>query len=353
MEFSAKQIAEYIQGVIEGDENATVHTFAKIEEGIPGAISFLSNPKYTHYIYDTESSIVLVNKDFIPEKEVKATLIKVNNAYESLAKLMTLYEQSQPKRTGIDPLAYVAPTAKIGKDVYLAPFACVGDNAEIGDGTELHPHATVGRGAKVGKNCILYTNCNVYHDCRVGNNCILHSGCVIGADGFGFAPSPEGYEKIPQIGIAILEDNVEVGANTCIDRATMGATIIRKGVKLDNLIQIAHNVEVGSNTVMASQVGIAGSTKVGEWCMFGGQVGVAGHITIGDKVNLGAQSGAPGSIKANQQLIGTPPMEMKPYFKSQAVFRKLPDMYKPSIFQHRIYQADTGQEHRTAKSSWT
>ena len=326
MEFSAKQIAEYVQGVIEGNENATVHTFAKIEEGIPGAISFLSNPKYTHYIYDTESSIVLVNKDFIPEKEVKATLIKVNNAYESLAKLMTLYEQSQPKRTGIDPLAYVAPTAKIGKDVYLAPFACVGDNAEIGDGTELHPHATVGRGAKVGKNCILYTNCNVYHDCRVGNNCILHSGCVIGADGFGFAPSPEGYEKIPQIGIAILEDNVEVGANTCIDRATMGATIIRKGVKLDNLIQIAHNVEVGSNTVMASQVGIAGSTKVGEWCMFGGQVGLAGHIKIGNKVNLGAQSGVPGSLKDGQALIGTPPIEMKNYFKSSILFKKLPDM---------------------------
>lgn len=328
MEFSAKQIAEYVQGTIVGDENASVHTFAKIEEGIPGALSFLSNPKYTQYIYDTQSSIVLVNKDFKPEKEVKATLIKVNNAYESLAKLMTLYEQSQPKRTGIHPLAYVAPTAKIGENVYLAPFACVGDNAEIGDGTELHPHATVGRGAKVGKNCILYTNCNVYHDCRVGNNCILHSGSVVGADGFGFAPSPDGYEKIPQIGIAILEDNVEIGANTCIDRATMGATIIRKGVKLDNLIQIAHNVEVGSNTVMASQTGVAGSTKVGEWCMFGGQVGIGGHIKIGNKVNLGAQSGVPGSIKDGQNLIGTPPMELKNYFKSSAVFKKLPDMYK-------------------------
>ena len=328
MEFSAKQIAEYVQGTIVGDENASVHTFAKIEEGIPGALSFLSNPKYTQYIYDTQSSIVLVNKDFEPEKEVKATLIKVNNAYESLAKLMTLYEQSQPKRTGIHPLAYVAPTAKIGENVYLAPFACVGDNAEIGDGTELHPHATVGRGAKVGKNCILYTNCNVYHDCRVGNNCILHSGSVVGADGFGFAPSPDGYEKIPQIGIAILEDNVEIGANTCIDRATMGATIIRKGVKLDNLIQIAHNVEVGSNTVMASQTGVAGSTKIGEWCMFGGQVGIGGHIKIGNKVNLGAQSGVPGSIKDGQNLIGTPPMELKNYFKSSAVFKKLPDMYK-------------------------
>jgi UDP-3-O-[3-hydroxymyristoyl] glucosamine N-acyltransferase len=211
MKFSAKQIAEFIQGTIVGDENATVHTFAKIEEGIPGAISFLSNPKYTSYIYDTQSSIVLVNKDFEPEREIKATLIKVDNAYESLAKLMTLYEQSHPKRTGIDPLAYVAPTAKIGENVYLAPFACVGDHAEVGDNTELHPHATVGRNAKVGKNCILYTNSNVYHDCIVGDNCILHSGSVIGADGFGFAPTPNGYDKIPQIGIAILEDDVEIG----------------------------------------------------------------------------------------------------------------------------------------------
>ena len=327
MKFSAKQIAEFIQGTIVGDENATVHTFAKIEEGIPGAISFLSNPKYTSYIYDTQSSIVLVNKDFEPEREVKATLIKVDNAYESLAKLMTLYEQSHPKRTGIDPLAYVAPTAKIGENVYLAPFACVGDNAEVGDNTELHPHATVGRNAKVGKNCILYTNSNVYHDCIVGDNCILHSGSVIGADGFGFAPTPNGYDKIPQIGIAILEDDVEIGANTCVDRATMGATIIRKGVKLDNLIQVAHNVEIGSNTVIASQTGIAGSTKVGEWCMFGGQVGIAGHIKIGDKVNLGAQSGVPGSIKSGQSLIGTPPIEMKNFFKSSAVFKKLPEMY--------------------------
>ncbi len=327
MEFSAKQIAEYIQGVIEGDENATVHTFAKIEEGIPGAISFLSNPKYTHYIYDTQSSIVLVNKDFVPEKEIKTTLIRVDNAYESLAKLLNLYEMSKPKKTGVDPLAYIAPTAKIGQNVYIAPFACVADGAEVGDNTILHPHATVGTNAKVGSDCILYPHATVYHDCRVGNQCILHAGSVIGADGFGFAPSPEGYEKIPQIGITILEDNVEVGANTCIDRATMGATIIRKGVKLDNLIQIAHNVEVGSHTVMASQVGVAGSTKIGEWCMFGGQVGIAGHIKIGNKVNLGAQSGVPGSIKDGQNLIGTPPMELKGYFKSSAVFKKLPDMY--------------------------
>ena len=326
MEFSAKQIAAFIQGEIIGDENATVHTFAKIEEGIPGAISFLSNPKYTPYIYETEASIVLVNRDFTPEQEVKATLIKVDNAYESLAKLLNLYEMSKPKRTGIDPRAYVAETAKIGKDVYIAPFACIGDHAEVGDNTVIHPHATVGGGAQIGNNCILYASATVYHDCRVGNNCILHSGCVIGADGFGFAPTPQGYEKIPQIGIVILEDNVEVGANTCIDRATMGATVIHSGVKLDNLIQIAHNDEIGSHTVMAAQVGIAGSTKVGEWCMFGGQVGIAGHLKIGNQVNLGAQSGVPGNIKSGSQLIGTPPMELKQYFKASIAQKSLPEM---------------------------
>ena len=327
MEFSAKQIAAYIQGEIVGDENATVHTFAKIEEGIPGAISFLSNPKYTPYIYESKASIILVNKDFVPEHDIKATLIKVDNAYESLAKLLTLYEQSKPKLTGIDSLAYITPTAKVGQNVYIGPFAYIGDYAEIGDNTAVHPHATVSAGAKVGSDCILYPNVTVYHDCRVGNRCILHAGCVIGADGFGFAPTPEGYEKIPQIGITILEDDVEIGANTCVDRATMGATIVHRGVKLDNLVQIAHNDEIGSHTVMAAQVGIAGSTKVGEWCMFGGQVGIAGHIHIGNKVDLGAQSGVPGNLKDGSRLIGTPPMELKPYFKAQAVFRKLPDMY--------------------------
>ena len=268
----------------------------------------------------------MINVAFTSCSGVKATLIKVDNAYESLAKLLNLYEMSKPKRTGIDERAYVAETAKIGKDVYIAPFACIGDHAEIGDNTVIHPHATVGGGAKIGSNCILYANSTVYHDCRVGNNCILHAGCVIGADGFGFAPTPQGYEKIPQIGIVILEDNVEVGANTCIDRATMGATVIHSGVKLDNLVQIAHNDEIGSHTVMAAQVGIAGSTKVGEWCMFGGQVGIAGHLKIGNQVNLGAQSGVPGNIKSGSQLIGTPPMELKQYFKASIVQKSLPEM---------------------------
>lgn len=327
MEFSAKQIAAYIHGEIVGDENATVHTFAKIEEGIPGAISFLSNPKYTPYIYDSKASIILVNKDFESEHEVKATLIKVDNAYDSLAKLLTLYEQSKPKLTGIDSLAFIAPTAKIGKDVYIAPFAYIGDHAEIGDNSVIHPHVTICAGVKIGTDCTLYPHVTVYHDCRIGNRCTLHAGSVIGADGFGFAPTPEGYEKIPQIGITILEDDVEIGANTCVDRATMGATIVHHGVKLDNLVQVAHNDEIGSHTVMAAQVGVAGSTKIGEWCMFGGQVGIAGHIHIGDRVVFGAQSGVPSSTKSDQRLIGTPPMEEKPYFKSQAIFRKLPDMY--------------------------
>ncbi|KAA6310182.1 UDP-3-O-(3-hydroxymyristoyl)glucosamine N-acyltransferase, partial [termite gut metagenome] len=239
MEFSAKQIATFTQGEIVGDENITVYTFAKIEEGIPGALSFLSNPKYTPYAYTTQSSILLVNKDFVPEREIKATLIKVDNAYESLAKLLSLYEESKPKKQGVHSLASIAPTAQIGKNVYIGPFAYVGDNVVVGDDTLVYPHTFIGDGVDIGRGCILYSNVNVYHDCRIGNHCIIHSGVVIGADGFGFAPTPQGYEKIPQIGITILEDNVEVGANTCIDRATMGATIIRAGAKLDNLIQIA------------------------------------------------------------------------------------------------------------------
>lgn len=328
MEFSAKQIAQLIQGRVEGNEDAAISTFAKIEEGKPGAISFLANDKYTHYIYDTQSSVVLVNEDLKLEKEVQCTLIRVKNAYEAVAKLMQFYESMKPKKTGISSLAFIDPSATVGKDCYIGPFVAIGPGAVIGDGCVLHPHASIGERVTVGNNTEIYSNAVIYHDCKVGNRCILHAGCVIGADGFGFAPAGEGYDKIPQIGIVTIEDDVEIGANTCVDRSTMGSTYVRHGVKLDNLVQIAHNTDIGANTVMSSQVGIAGSTKVGEWCMFGGQVGIAGHITIGNKVMLGAQSGVPGSIKDNQQLIGTPPMEMKPYFRSQAIFRRLPDMYK-------------------------
>ena len=327
MEFSAKQIASYIQGKIVGDENATVHTFAKIEEGVKGAISFLSNPKYTHYIYDTESTIVLVNKDFEPEKPISATLIKVDNAYDSLAKLLMLYEANKPKKTGISTLASIAETAQIGENVYIAPYAVIGDRAVIADDVAIYPNTYIGDSVKVGKNTIVYANVSVYHDCMIGAGCVVHSGAVIGADGFGFAPTAEGYEKIPQIGTVIIEDNVEVGANTCIDRATMGATIIRKGVKLDNLIQIAHNDEVGSHTVIAAQAGVAGSTKIGQWCMIGGQVGLAGHAKIGDKVGIAAQAGVPGSVKAGSQIMGSPAFDARQYFKSAALYKKLPDIY--------------------------
>ena len=328
MEFTAKQIADFLGGRVEGDENAAVHTFAKIEEGHPGAISFLSNPKYTHYLYDTKSTIVLVNDDLELENKVSTSLVRVKNAYEAVAKLLQLYDSMKPRKTGIDPLAFISPKATIGKDVYVGAFACIGDGAVIGDNTQIYPHTVIGEGVKMGLNCLIYPNVTIYQGCILGNGVTIHAGAVIGADGFGFAPNTEGYDKIPQIGIVIIEDNVEIGANTCVDRSTMGATILHKGVKIDNLVQIAHNVEVGENTVMSSQVGIAGSTKVGEWCMFGGQVGLSGHITVGNHVNLGAQSGVPSSLKSNQTLIGAPPMEPTPFFKSQAIFRKLPEMYK-------------------------
>lgn len=328
MEFTAEQIASVIGGKIEGDKDAKVRTFAKIEEGVEGAISFLSNPKYTHYIYDTKSSVVIVNEDVELEGTVAPTLIRVKNAYESIAQLLQIYEASKPKKTGVSPQAYISPTAKLGKDCYVGPFACIGEGTVIGDGCQIYPHAVVGDNVKMGNGCILYPNTTVYQGCKIGNNVTLHAGSVIGADGFGFAPNADGYDKIPQIGIVTIEDNVEIGANTCVDRSTIGSTVIRKGVKLDNLVQVAHNVEIGENTVMSAQVGIAGSTKVGSWCMFGGQVGIAGHITIGDKTFLGAQSGVPGSLKGGEELIGTPPMNPRNYFKSQAIFRRLPDMYK-------------------------
>ena len=328
MEFTARQIAQVINGEIIGNENVTVNSFSKIEEGKPGSISFLANPKYTHYIYDTEASIVLIDKNAILEKPVETTLIKVDNAYECIAKLLQMYEATKPKKTGIDPLAFVSTNAKIGKNCYIGAFAYVGDNVSIGDNTQIYPHATICENTTIGESCTLYPNVTVYHGSLIGDRVILHAGSVIGSDGFGFAPSTNGYDKIPQIGVVTIENDVEIGANTCIDRSTMGSTYIRKGVKLDNLVQIAHNTDIGENTVMSAQVGVAGSTKVGQWCMFGGQVGLAGHIVIGNKVFLGAQSGVPGNIKDNQQLIGTPPMRQRPYFKSQAVFRRLPELYK-------------------------
>ncbi|SNU02939.1 UDP-3-O-[3-hydroxymyristoyl] glucosamine N-acyltransferase [Prevotellaceae bacterium MN60] len=311
MEFTAKQIADMIGGRVEGDEQAKINTFAKIEEGKKGAISFLSNPKYTPYIYETQSSVVLINEDVELTQPVSCTLIRVKNAYESVAKLLQLYASMMPKKTGIDPLAFVSKSAQIGENVYIAPFAYIGDGVKIGDGSRIYPHVTI------------------YDGCQIGKNVTIHAGSVIGADGFGFAPNQEGYEKIPQIGIVIIEDDVEIGANTCVDRSTMGQTVIHKGVKLDNLIQVAHNCEIGENTVMSAQVGLAGSTKIGSWCMVGGQAGFSGHIHVADKTFIGAQSGVISNTKGNgEQLIGSPAIDPKLFFKAAAVTKRLPDMYK-------------------------
>lgn len=328
MEFTAKQIAAYIGGEIVGDENATVCTFAKIEEGMPGALSFLSNPKYTTYIYETQSSIVLVNSDFVAEKPIKATLIKTVNAYESLAKLMMLYESVKPKKKGVSPMAFVAKSATIGEDVYIGPFVYIGEKAVVGNNTVIEANASVGDGATVGNDCILYNGVTVYHGCKVGNRCILHAGSVVGSDGFGFAPGANGYDKIPQIGIAVLEDDVEIGANTCIDRATMGATVIKRGVKLDNMVQVAHNVVIDEHTVMAAQCGVAGSTKVGRWCMVGGQTGISGHIQIGNQVKVGGHSAISNSVKDNKAVMGYPAFDHAQFARASVVFKKLPDMYR-------------------------
>jgi UDP-3-O-[3-hydroxymyristoyl] glucosamine N-acyltransferase len=350
MEFSAQMIAGLVGGTVVGDPEAAVSDFAKIEEGRPGCISFLANDKYEHYIYTTESSIVHVNDSFDPKQDIKATLIKVSNAREAVANLINIYDSMKPKPKGIDPTAFIDPTATIGKDVYLGPFVAVGPKAVVGDGCILHPHATVGAKAIIGKNTVMYPNSVVYHDCKVGERCILHAGCVIGADGFGFEPTAEGYKKIAQIGIAVLEDDVEIGANSCIDRAVMGETVIRKGTKIDNLVQIGHNCEVGSHTVMSAQVGVAGSTKIGEWCMLGGQVGVAGHATIADRTHAGAQSGIPNNVKKpGQQLMGTPAIEPRQWWKAQAIVKQLPEMWtsmnrmKKEIEELKALLQDKGQ----------
>ncbi|MBQ0021985.1 MAG: UDP-3-O-(3-hydroxymyristoyl)glucosamine N-acyltransferase [Prevotellaceae bacterium] len=331
MVFTAQQIAGFTGGTVEGNPEATISTFAKIEEGTEGALSFLANPQYEHYIYETKSSIVLVNNDFVPSQEVKATMVRVQNAYESVAKLLQLYQSMQQKRVGIDSLAFIDKSAKIGKDCYVGPFVAIAEDVEIGEGCVIHPHVTIGKGARIGNNTEIYSNAVIYHGCVIGNNCILHAGCVIGADGFGFAPTANGYDKIPQIGIVTIEDNVEIGANTCIDRSTMGSTIIRKGVKLDNLVQIAHNVEVGSHTVMSSQVGVAGSSKVGEWCMFAGQVGVAGHLKVGDRTVLAAQSGLAGgnlAKKGGAKMMGYPAIDHLKFAKNMAALNSLPALLK-------------------------
>ena len=328
MEFKAKDIAALLRGTVEGDGEVTVNNVSKIEEGKPHTLAFLANPKYEQYIYNTEASVVLVNKDFVPSQPVKCTLIKVESAYDAIASLLQMYESMRPRPTGIEQPSYIDQTATIGDNLYLGAFAYIGKNAKIGKNVSIYPHAYIGNGATIGDNTIINSGVKIYHDCHIGSNCIIHASTVIGADGFGFAPTADGsYKKVPQIGNVVIEDNVEIGANTCIDRATMGSTKICKGAKLDNLIQIAHNVVVGQNTVIASQTGVAGSTKIGERCVFGGQVGLAGHITIGDNVQIAAQSGIGSNTKNDVILRGSPAFEFNKYQKCLAVFRKLPEMY--------------------------
>ncbi len=330
MNFTATVIAEFLKGTVEGDAQAQVNDVSKIEEGKPGTLSFLANPKYEKYIYDTQSSIVIVNEDFKPQKSIKATLVRVKNAYEAFAALLQLYEQSKPKKSGVSNMASIAESAALGNDIYVGDFTVVSDNASIDDGVQLHPQVFIGDHVKIGEGTILYPGVKVYEGSEIGAQCVIHAGAIIGADGFGFAPGQENnYQKVPQVGKVIIEDHVEVGANTTIDRATMGATVIRKGVKLDNLIMIAHNVEVGENTVIAAQTGVSGSTKIGKNCMFGGQVGLIGHIAIADGVKIAAQSGIPKSIKQENAVVqGSPPLDFTHAQRCYVIFKRLPDIKK-------------------------
>lgn len=329
MEFTAKQLAEALEGEIIGNSEVKVHTIAKIEEGTAGAISFLANPKYTPYIYSTDSSIVIVNKDFHPEKAIKATLIKVDDAYQGFSKLLEAYNEYKTNKSGIETPSYIAETASLGNAPYIGAFAYIGSNAKIGNNVKIYPQAYIGDNVQIKDNCTIFSGVKIYADTIIGNNCTIHAGTVIGSDGFGFAPQEDGsYKKVPQIGNVILEDNVEIGANTTIDCATMGSTIIKKGVKIDNLVQIAHNVEIGNDTVVAAQTGIAGSAKVGKQCMIGGQVGIAGHLSIADKVKIQAQSGIASNIKKEgEALQGSPAIPIMNFKKSYIYFKKLPDLF--------------------------
>jgi len=330
MEFTAKTIADFLQGEIIGNPDVTVNNVAKIEEAQPGTLAFLANPKYNKYLYTTNASIVLINKDFNVEKEVNATLIKVANAYESFAHLLQLSEQAKPVKNGVSSMAFIDESAKIGKNVYIAPFVYLGENVIVEDDVKLYPHVFIDDNVTLKKNAKLNAGVKVYHECKIGENTIIHAGAVIGSDGFGFAPDENNvYRKIPQLGNVIIEDNVEIGSNTTIDRATMGSTIIKKGAKLDNLNQIGHNVIIGENTVMAAQTGVAGSTKIGMNCQFGGQSGVAPHIQIADGVRVAPQSGIPNNIKvADSVVMGTPAFNIRDFQKSFIVYKHLPDLFK-------------------------
>jgi UDP-3-O-[3-hydroxymyristoyl] glucosamine N-acyltransferase len=325
MKFTAKDIADLLQGQVEGDESIAVDKLSKIEEGVDGSLSFLANKKYKGFIYKSEASIVIVDEDFVAEKPVKPTLIRVKNAYNAFATLLDYYNKIKQKKAGISPKASIAESASIGKDVYIGDFVVIGENAKIGDGAKIYPQSYIGDNTIIGSGVTIYAGVKIYSDNQIGSDCVIHAGVVIGADGFGFAPqSDNNYRKIAQIGNVIIEDNVEIGANTTIDRATLGSTIIRKGVKLDNLIQIAHNVEIGENTVMAAQSGVAGSTKVGRNCMIAAQVGIVGHLKIGDNVKIAGQSGVSNNVPENAVIFGSPAFDASDYRRSYVYFRNLP-----------------------------
>jgi UDP-3-O-[3-hydroxymyristoyl] glucosamine N-acyltransferase len=335
MEFTARQIAAVLNGIVEGNPDAIISDLSKIDEGKPGTMSFLANPAYTNYIYTTKSSIIVVNDDFVPLQPVSGTLIRVKDAYTSFAQLLEIFNKNKPVKTGVSPLSFISETAQIGENAYIGEFVVIGENVFIGNNAKLSPHVFIGDNTQIGDNPTFLSGVKIYHDTIIGNNCTFHSGVVIGSDGFGFAPQSENeYKKIIQVGNVIIEDNVEIGSNTTIDRASLGSTRICKGVKLDNLIQVGHAVEIGENTVIAAQTGIAGSTKIGKNCLIGGQVGFAGHLVIGDNVRIGAQSGIEHSIKDGEAYFGSPALEVSKARRLYVHFRNFDQVIK------KIYQIE-------------
>lgn len=329
MKFTAQQIAGILDGDIVGNPDVEVSKLSKIEEGLKGSLTFLANPKYTHFIYNTEASITIVNKTFVAENDIKTTLIKVDDAYLAFSKILEYYNAVKLNKVGIESPSFIAESASLGNEVYVGAFSYIADNAVLGNNVKIFPNAYIGDNVVLGDNTIVFSGAKIYSETIIGKNCVINSGAIIGADGFGFAPNEEGgYSKIPQTGNVIIEDYVDIGAATTIDRATLGSTIIRSGVKLDNQIQIAHNVEIGKNTVIAAQTGVAGSTKIGEHCQIGGQVGIAGHITIGNNVRIQAQSGIGRNVKDNEMLQGSPAIKLSDYNKAYVHFKNLPRIVK-------------------------
>ncbi len=329
MEFSADQIAKLVNGTVLGNPDEKVSYISKIEEGKPGTLTFLGGEKYQEYLNDTQASIILISKNLLPQDTSNLpTIIVVEDAYAAFTQLLRFYNEMKVQKKGIQNPVFISESSVLGEDIYVGAFAYIGDNVKVGNGSKIYPQVYLGDDVKVGENCFIGPGVKIYNDCIVGNNCVIHAGTVIGADGFGFQPTKEGYEKVPQLGNVVIEDNVEIGSNCSIDRATIGSTIVRKGVKLDNLIQVAHNVEIGEHTVMASQAGIAGSSKIGKWSMIGGQVGISGHLKIGNKVVIQAQSGISNDIEDEERLFGSPAMQYVKYQKSFVYFRQFPDIVK-------------------------